>query len=84
MPAVRTSIPAPVSAEPQNTGCILNAIVPLRRAARISCSFVASTAEVASSTPAQDMATLTPAALPEVVVPAVLGSSRAVGGLRSI
>jgi S1-C subfamily serine protease len=38
-----------------------------------------SAAEVASADPAQDIATLTPATLPETVVPAVLGGGLAIG-----
>jgi len=69
-------------------GSILTALHVVADATAIQVTFADGTkaaAQVASSTPERDMAVLTPAAQPEVVVPAVLGSSQAVAvGDRAI
>jgi S1-C subfamily serine protease len=63
-------------------GTILTANHVIQGARSIQISYADgsdTTAEVASSSPEQDIATLTPAKLPETVVPAVLGGGAAVG-----
>jgi S1-C subfamily serine protease len=63
-------------------GDILTALHVVQGAASIRVSFsdgTESTASVKSSDPAHDIAVLTPARLPEVVVPAVLGGGAQVG-----
>ncbi|GAA2567299.1 hypothetical protein GCM10010435_46190 [Winogradskya consettensis] len=63
-------------------GSILTAFHVVDGATAIRISYTdgtETTAKVASSDPAQDIATLTPAQLPETLVPAVLGGGPAVG-----
>ncbi|XVU26683.1 S1C family serine protease [Actinoplanes sp. CA-054009] len=63
-------------------GTILTAYHVIEGARTIQISYAdgsETTAQVASSAPAQDIATLTPAKLPETVVPAVLGGGSAIG-----
>ena len=66
----------------KDDGTILTALHVVRGATTITVRFADGTqsaATVASSTPAQDIAVLTPATLPEVVVPAILGGGVGVG-----
>lgn len=63
-------------------GTILTAYHVVRGAKDITLTYADGTkaeAEVASSNPRQDIATLTPAKLPEIVVPATLGGAATVG-----
>ncbi|SNY30148.1 S1C family serine protease [Paractinoplanes atraurantiacus] len=63
-------------------GTILTAYHVIEGAKNIQVAYAdgsETTAQVASSEPAQDIATLTPAKLPETVVPAVLGGGSAIG-----
>ena len=65
-----------------DTGLVLTAHHVVAGGGRISILFADGTksaAEVAATNPKSDIATLTPAKLPEVVVPAVLGGAVAVG-----
>lgn len=65
-----------------DTGLVLTAHHVVSGGGTISIRFAdgtKATAKIASSNPTSDIATLTPAKLPEVVVPAVLGGGIAVG-----
>ena len=66
----------------KDDGTILTALHVVRGATAITVQFADGTqsaATVTASTPAQDIAVLTPATLPEVVVPATLGGGVGVG-----